>query len=209
MLSERIKQMRICDKCGEEVFDYSVRNCPKCGNSIQIDTQFGKIKDSDYLDYTDTQSFEPKNNMPMKWYKFLIYVSLFLGAIINFANGISYITGYIYTTYQTTPEIIYQYYGAGLQIIDVIYGICILLLAAFAIYTRMRLAKFKKNAVNCILAYLALNILITLLYNTMLNAIFNVPALNASYIGTLIGNMIFIFLNYIYFNKRRHLFYNN
>ncbi len=65
----------------------------------------------------------------MKWHKFLVNFSLWLGAILNFVMGAAC-----------------MFEGAPL------YGIVLICAAAYSIYVRFQLANFKKNAYKHLLA---------------------------------------------------------
>jgi hypothetical protein len=77
-----------------------------------------------------------KDHLGMAWYKFLIYFALIAGAVLNIIASLSYISGGIYfvgTNGRVSAEEVYDYYGIGLQVVDVLYGIFIAFFAILAL----------------------------------------------------------------------------
>ena len=89
--------------------------------------------------------------LPMKWYKFIIYVQLFLGALSNVINGFMCLTGAHYGS--GMADYIYDYYGFGLRIIDILMGVVSIGLAVIAVLVRQQLARYKKNSPMMYLGY--------------------------------------------------------
>ena len=74
------------------------------------------------------------DELPMKWYKFLIYFALFFAAIIDLINGIKYISGNQYgSTYLN--ELVYIKFPT-LKPIDIMMGIVMILIGIASIITR-------------------------------------------------------------------------
>ena len=150
----------------------------------------------------------------MKWYRFLIYFSLFAGAALCFINALRIFTGTYYISVESgnyTASLYEQY--AGLFIVDMIYGVCLLLQAAFMVYTRFALAAYRRHAPMCLLftyvvqftvyaAYAVANIWIV--QSTVSEAVLYQQILLI--FMELLVSALLIFLNRIYFEKRKHLF---
>lgn len=124
----------------------------------------------------------------MKWHKFLIYFNLWLGAICNFLLGL------IYLAYLGSDNFNSWRYTFG-EVAFV--GIFAVILGIYAIVTRFKLARFRENAPVHLTAYLILV--------TILNAVVCAMETKFSF-GTVIGSIVHIALNCIYYNKRSDLF---
>lgn len=175
-----------CTNCGNEVPQGS-NQCYICGQPVQ-------------------QTLQP--DYPMKWFKFLIYFALFLGAFSNFMSGIGFITG---SVYGSSKELVYEVYE-GLKPIDTIAGVAMIALAAFGIYTRIRLAGFYKNGPTMVLAMYAgaaaLNLVYALAASSVIHSTSSVKVDLTSVYSSIIVSAIMIFANRTYFAKRADLFVN-
>lgn len=151
----------------------------------------------------------PVNNtaLGMKWFKFIIWVQLFLNAILNVRQGIIALTG---AHYDGAADRVYRIYE-NLKIYDTIYGVAVILLAVFAIWTRFKLSEFKKDGPVMYFIFLGANIVLPLIY-----VIFVAGELSAS-VGevlsngpgtTIIGCLVMLIANIVYFKNRKHLFIN-
>lgn len=146
----------------------------------------------------------------MKWFNFLIYFSLFFGAVINFVFGFNFLTGGIYFVQsdgQVSADMVYSMFD-GLKAVDIIYGILMIALAGFSIYTRFRLSKYKANGPMCICMVYGASAGIALLYIIAVSVITGESRLIGSNVVSIIASVVLIVLNYIYFNKRKELFVN-
>lgn len=186
--------------------------CTKCG--AQIDNDWQAVCDNcngkgTYQGVAPTTLLNQEPTFSMKWYKFLIYFALFFAALLNLANGVNYITGGIYevqTNGDVNADMVYLVYEA-LKPVDVVFGLAMIGVAAFAIYTRMKLAKFKADGPNCLYILYAAGAILTLIYNIVAFIITGeTEILSGSMIGSFITSGVMIALNYVYFNKRKALF---
>lgn len=165
---------------------------------------------------------QPSNTVgghPMAWYKFLIYFSLFAGAILNAISGIMSLTGANYHEDGSDYSEVFYKFFPGLQTVDIIFGILCIALAAFGIYVRFRLSGYCANGPK----------MLSLLYTAV--AAMNVVYLIALYIvisGSAIGDRVdfseivnvvaivsnsavsiaMIGINKKYFDNRKELFVN-
>lgn len=199
-----------CSNCGKESPDSNVF-CTECG---------AKLRQTDYTQASGrqpwTQQYNPapqaqtiQPQPAMKWYKFLIYFSLFLAAadnlifgILNFFGGNHFINGLDAATLYAAHD--------GLKILDVGYGIVYLAFVPFAFYIRSVLAGFKKYAPDMFYIYSIVGDLISISY-IIFSAIVtegNISETAGELVSTVAGSILYIALNVIYFNKRKHLFVN-
>ena len=132
----------------------------------------------------------------MKWFHFLIYFVLWLNAIVCGIEGFAAL-------------------AISTGTIDTVYGVAMIVFALFCVITRSRLAKFKKGAPACLYAFYILgNIVIILAYNiatlVFTNSLSELPSMlmDPELIGNIVGTIIVIALNKVYFGKRKYLFVN-
>ena len=163
----------------------------------------------EYSQTPPTENLNPvQPQFKMKWYKFLIYFSLFFSAVVNFASGIMQITGLNYSISGGSASVVYMYYGMGLNIVDVIFGIFVIAMAVFAIYTRFRLAGFKQNGPMSYYILLAANAIGSTIYYIAVTFMTGIMMFDSSTITTLVSSIVMLALNVVYFNKRSELFVN-
>lgn len=146
-------------------------------------------------------------DMPMKWHKFLIYFSLWAGAIMNVLTGIGTLTGSIYAGEGVDPEMIYRVFG-GLKAVDVLMGVVFIALAVLLIVARFALAGYKKNGPKLLVIAYAANIALALIYPIMVAAVTGLSFGDLFDVSTLISSGIMLVVNKIYYDKRAHLFVN-
>ena len=146
----------------------------------------------------------------MKWFHFLIYFVLWLNAASMIICSLPYFNGSIWES----PSAMYTQYPT-LQSIDYIYGGALLLFGVFCIITRSRLAKFKKGApILVYLFYIFGNLVLNLSYNVLVLLVMNRAGdlismfLDPELIGSIVGTIVIVALNKVYFDKRAHLFVN-
>lgn len=206
--------MIICKNCGKQIDETKEFFCSNCGEFINSSMQqpneqnytYQQPIHNEYQNYVNAQ--QPVH--PMKWFKFLIYFSLFISALSFLVDGIEYITGHIYEIlpeHQVSGEFIYTLYGNGLRILDVCYGIICVLLSVYIIVVRFALAGFKKHSPNMLLASYGIEMIMSILYASIAGIISGQEYVT-EIISCLIGSGLVIWLNYIYFNKRSYLFTN-
>lgn len=194
-----------CSNCGKELPD-SIAYCTNCGVKLQS----ANVRVPWTQQYNPVPPAQPVQVMPtMNWYKFLIYFSLFAGAVINLIAGIISFVGGEYMILGLDPEEVYGIYD-GLKTLDIGYGIVYLSFIPFALYVRSALAGFKKEAPNMFYIYDIAGAVISVSY-TLFSSIVtdgDISQTIGQLIGSIAGNVLFIALNVIYFNKRKQLFVN-
>lgn len=144
----------------------------------------------------------------MAWYNFLVKFALFAGAFINFISSFAYMSGGIYfieTDGLLTADDVYAYYGVGLQVVDILYGLFLLAFAAFCLILREKLAKYESDAPKFVLIFYSILAGAPFLYSIIVALIMSV-SLPVEAIISLITGLIILFCNIKYFKKREHLF---
>lgn len=151
-------------------------------------------------------SYNARPAYPMKWFKFLINFSLFAGALFNAIYGILYITGGIYFMQDdVSASAIYGIFG-GMKVVDVLYGIMLIAIGAFGVFTRFQLAKYKANGPLFLYIGYAANVAAALFYCIAGSAITGISLFDGTVIVALILYIVLFILNYVYFRKRKALF---
>lgn len=148
-------------------------------------------------------------DMPMKWHKFLIYFSLWAGAILCVASAIQLLTGSVYGA-DGTAEQVYRVYG-GLKSVDSIFGVLYLITAALLIYVRFQLAGFKEGAPNKLTIAYVVQLAAFLGYMIAVSSTIKRPIgdlANSQTLTSIVSSVVMIIVNRIYYNKRAHLFGN-
>ena len=149
-----------------------------------------------------------ENIKPLRWHKFLIYFSLWIGAAGLLLGGIGFIAG---TVYGEMGDRIYQAFPV-IRFVDIAYGLVLIGVAVYIIYTRFQLAGFRQGAPQKLLILLALSPVLEWGYQLILSAVTGVPITEihsgGSFIGELIGTAIGIWLHKVYYGKRKELFVN-
>mgnify|MGYP006907452257 CR=1 FL=1 len=146
---------------------------------------------------------------PMAWFKFLIYFMLFANAAINMFTAVTYLTGSVYLGEDMTMsdvEALYMFYPTA-KMIDVIYGVLLIALAAYAIFTRFQLSGFKRRGPFLFILMYVLNLVIGLLYGISIMFTLETGLLGfISFVPSIITSVVMIFVNVVYFRKREELF---
>lgn len=167
--------------------------------------------ESNYQPQNNTPMYQPQNELPMKWFKFLIFFSLFASAVLNTISGIIALTGAQYEQeYKGAKELVYAYFE-GLQTVDMIYGVALIAIAAFAIYVRVRLAGYYANGPKLLNVLYLANAGFGLFYIIALQSIVgsDVNLDMTSAITSIITSVVMVGVNTVYFKKRAHLFVKN
>ena len=161
--------------------------------------------------YNGSYVYRPER--PMNWFKFLIYFSLFAGAVLNAINGILMLTG---AQYGSDAADVYAMMPS-LKTVDTLFGLTSIATAALQIYTRFQLSGFKRNALTFLTACYGIVAALSLAYllaaSTIINDFANTfgvegYALSASDFSSILSPIVFCVINYVYFKKRADLFVN-
>lgn len=156
---------------------------------------------------------QPAAQKPMKWFKYLIYFSLWSRFVIYIFTGMYIISGYRFFGY---TDSIYSLIP-GQSTVDFIYGIACIFIGFYTIVTRFQLAQFCRNAPKMLYGIYFLDFMFSLFYLIASAAITLIPFAQLSdtpMIGQIAMEMIYhlvavammIVINAIYFGKRREMF---
>ena len=149
----------------------------------------------------------------MKWYKFLIYFSLFFSALSCLFNFVILFTGshydmiyrILYGEGVKGSELIYQTYPA-IRYVNYLFGVLFFILAFYALIMRSRLAKFKKNATSQYIAFLFAVFIVDTFY--IFSSAFILESVDITIANGLLVTGGKLLLEKTYFSKREHLFVN-
>ncbi|MCC8152266.1 MAG: hypothetical protein LIO96_12690, partial [Lachnospiraceae bacterium] len=143
----------------------------------------------------------------MGWYKFIIYVQLFLSAVVNVATAVMYMGGLHYgeTEY---ASLVYGFFP-GMKTLDMMMGIVALALAALCIVVRQGLKNFRKNAPLLYYCIWIINIAVSIVYIVGAARITGYEVrelMDSSSISSLCVAVVMLVINVIYFNNRKYMF---
>jgi uncharacterized Zn finger protein (UPF0148 family) len=199
-----------CSACGQLVQE-GTRYCPACGEKItetasESSTAYEQ-QTNDQTGYREesAQTFEQPERaakpMPMKWYKFLIYISLILTTVINIYDGISILSGGLY---ENAAEVYATY--QGLKMIDMLYGICSIAFGVYAFVVRQKLAHYRHDGPKCLLILYLVSALMAIVYVLAVAFVTGAGLANTNIWSNIAMSAFMIFVNKIYFDKRAYLF---
>lgn len=141
-------------------------------------------------------------DMPMKWHNFLIYFSLWAGAVLNIIGA--------YSTYSQDSNYLHAFFEK-LKVVDILYIVAAIIIAVFLIYTRFQLAGFKVGAPKKLTLCYVLSIIVSLGYVLGVSSAtgINLSDLNlGNTIVSVITGIVMIIINNIYYGKRASMFVN-
>ncbi len=196
----------ICYKCSQNIPDYSLV-CPNCGAEMSKKAQMG----------SHMGSFGTPFGMPfslpqsMMWYNLLIMFYLFIEAFYSVLSGIQNIIGILPAVLAESENLVTGFadINPSLRFVDIIYGFINIGFAVLAIIARNKLAKFKKDGPLFVILYFSVPTAINFIYTLVL---FTCAGEGSAPYFTLVFQVIvqsaFVYANYIYFKKRKHLFIN-
>mgnify|MGYP004659997209 CR=1 FL=1 len=188
-----------CKNCGA-VIARNQTNCSICGAKAPPED-----KRPDYI--PAQQTYPPKTDMSMIWYTILIYVLLFFFAAVYVLYGVSRLV----ECYFGTGE--YSRY-AELKTYGMASGIAMLLFALFIVYTRFRLARYRKHSINLLALVCVIPPALELSDTVAWIAIYRLHEVKLMfgseyYIGLVLSVMLgmaALIANLAYFGNRKELF---
>ncbi len=180
----------ICRNCGNHVPDNQYA-CDHCGT---LTKQYQEATAASVL----------KKNLPMKWFKILIYFVLFATAALFVYEGINMLTG---GQYDIPAVDVYEELPA-LRKLDIMYAAASFILAIFAIFARFSLAAYRTIGISALNLVYALNMALAMFYIVAI-----VLATKGRVVDTITMlyiplDLSMIAVNSVYFKKREALFVN-
>lgn len=191
--------MAFCPNCGNQIPDDS-RFCPNCGVTLQDMQQASFTRQNDY------QRNQVNSMMPMNWYKFLIYFSLFVTALVYVYTAFQGFTG---AQYGGSAALVYAYFKA-LKVVDMAMAISCVGLAVFSILVRQKLANYQSDGPKMLTILYVLGTIVPIIYVVLATAVIGDGSgeIISSMLPSVLGNIVMIFVNKKYFDNRKHLFNN-
>lgn len=190
-----------CQQCGDTLQE-GARFCPKCG-AVQRCAD-GSLPPPD-------EKISPEilvDSYPMKWYKALIYVILFLNALSFLINGLQLLSG---SAYGDRHAMVYNLFP-GIKTLSVVTGAAYLVMAAASLFVRQMLAGFRKKAPQYLLALYVAGIVLSLTFCFATMLIVKEAVVYASMVVTMIlvalESLVILLANLSYFKKRKFMFVN-
>lgn len=209
-----------CPKCGNQIADNS-RFCSSCGQSIapqekrapehpvyqqpvynQPNYNQPNYNQPNYNQPNYNQNrYQPyQNQMPMNWFKFMIYFGLFAGAVLNVVSAI--------LTFSELGEYsdLMRYYFPTHYYFAIFGSICLIGLGALQVYTRFRLAEYRVNGPQLLLVVYGVAAAITFLDCLVGTVTIGANCFEGAQIVNICTNLVMACVNKVYFDKRKHLF---
>ena len=177
----------VCKNCGAWLADDAVV-CTQCGADPNAEAAQPETAE------------KPKKTYKMGWYKCNIYFSLWVSGFLYIINGLKLLT-------DSGDALINSRYPA-LPVVDAVFAVFCIALGTFFIYTRFQVAGFKAKAPKCLqMAYTAAAVS-SIVYAMGLSVVLGANVFNISVYSSVAINAALLFVNKIYFLKRRSLFDN-
>lgn len=216
-----------CTKCGLHIED-DAKFCTGCGTPTDVDCQPAETtvvpqstKRKDEFDDFNTCYHQPacavRTGLSMSWNNFLTSFLLYAGAVSNLILAILVMTGMYFQFMadlagapsggfaDALREIYMQY--SGLKSLNIMTGIFLIALAVYAVFARMRLASYKKDAVFHVPVFYLLSAILCIAFFTKLDNILEMESAFVT-LGIILSipGFLHVLLNSIYYYKRRNLF---
>ena len=191
----------ICEKCGAKLPD-NTKFCTSCGAYFEPP----KYREQhDALQYQD-----PYHGFPMKWHKFLIYFGLWAAAVVNLYSAVKTLVG---SNYGADTSEFYSQLPSIVRVLDIIYAVIVLGIAALQIVTVVRLIWLKRDAPKLLLRVYIINCASSLIYTIIIYAVVSkgfgfMQFFSPSLVVNITISGIMIFANTTYYKKREALFVN-
>ena len=216
--------MTFCNHCGKPVPD-NAAFCPGCGSRLtpaapngaynsnaqqQPRVQVPQVQTPPTQQYNapPAPDFTKPQALPMNYYKFAIWVQLFLGALVYAVQGLGLLFGFWYEAVSGINAQWFYLFFPAMHIVDILFGLLYLAMAVGAVYTRQQMAHFKKNGPDLYYLVLIAGMVLSFLYAVLQGIICSTGSGISSAIGLLVGSGVVLVLCRIYFEKRRSMFCN-
>ena len=216
--------MTFCNHCGKPVPD-NAAFCPGCGSRLtpaapngaynsnaqqQPRVQVPQVQTPPTQQYNapPAPDFTKPQALPMNYYKFAIWVQLFLGALVYAVQGLGLLFGFWYEAVSGINAQWFYLFVPAMLIVDILFGLLYLAMAVGAVYTRQQMAHFKKNGPDLYYLFLIAGMVLSFLYAVLQGIICSTGSGISSAISSLVGSGVVLVLCRIYFEKRRSMFCN-
>ena len=149
-----------------------------------------------------------EDGQPMRWYRFLTDIGLWVAGIGTVFLGILTMIGIPYLLQRIAPGTMYDNFPP-LVVMDFVYGAILIALGILCIVARFRLSDFKRSGPRMVCILYALIILSSAVYSAASGFVVSggkAPLVSLSEIGSVLGMIAGVALNAVYFRKRIHLF---
>ncbi len=210
---------KFCNRCGERTANADTAGAGDSpylqqGGSDVGGTTYGV--GTGYTQYGDHPTYGGSSGgafgtapttLPMNWFKFVIYVQLFLTTAVALFNAVSLFTG---LSYSYEAEHVYSAFPS-LKICDLLFGVLYVALGVMCLVARSRLAGFKAGAPTLYVAVYAAALLLSVIYPLAMSMATGMPlseTFDGNYLFSIMGSLGMILCNLTYFGKRKHLFVN-
>ena len=141
----------------------------------------------------------------LDWHLTLTNILLWVLAAVNVYEGVRLVTGNVYHSLRSQ---VYSYF-AGLQLVNTIFGVCFILWAGYAVFTRFQLARFKTGAPRHLRLLDAMGFVLGLahlLATSLVTKTALTAELTASNVVMLVVNAALLALNSVYYHGIGSLF---
>lgn len=189
---------------------FQQQSAPNVGFMPNYGTPQAGVNPNTWAEIKRNNCIYNENGVPMGigWFKFIVYFQLFASAVLGVINAITLMSGAHYGG-SIERSLVYAYYS-GLQAVDVIMGIIMLILAAMCIVTRFQLTGLKKSGPAMYYGVYIANIVVSIIYVILVCGVFigDFSAIPSQSITSCVSGVIFLVINITYFGKRKLVFKN-
>ena len=203
-----------CPYCGTNLKDGHLF-CYNCGKQIDVDkpiaqTKTVEVKQGNTLSPQEIREWNEREyakNLPKEWFKFLINFALFADALLLMIEAIRIMSGGAYG-----KDRVYVYAAfPNLKTVNILVGILEILLAAFCIIIRFRLAGFYKDGPPMLVSMCIASAALIMVHILFIHFITNIDIIgilsnNILSVISFVESIILAIVNYSYFKKRKPLF---
>lgn len=195
-----------CNKCGYENPE-NEKICQQCGAVLEENNERDKRIFTFFGFNMIGQNGEKP--MPMKWYIFLVLISLPFSAFSNIITGIQSIAYPSISAGEMAG--LGELSKVAVERFNIFSGICMILVGIFMFYTRRVLIKFRRSALLYVNSVYAATGLVNCVTSGLLGYIIGAQAKDTAALmigASIISTVFMLIVNTIYFKKRQHLFVN-
>jgi len=188
----------VCKRCGTDYAD-NLNRCPKCG----------EINENNSSERNFNANDRNITIFPMKWYLYLMCISMPLSFFSDLYNGLLCIVNPKKGAFELSAS--EEYSIDVLARLNLFSGIVCIVMALFAGYTWYNLFKRKKNSLICVNSVYIANMLSSIVFMSLMAFIDNTSVMNilsTMFVVFVIPTLIVVALNTIYFKKRSAFFVN-